>query len=238
MTVFSVIICLVLSLAPVQQQDYAAYTIPASSEGDEIPVRLYSPAFSGAPMIVVVHDWGESMDNWNSIARSFRELGYSVLLFALPDHEPGNLSHYLHTNRRIRYYLTRVQTVYEYARSRTGVVHLLGSGLGANLAILAAGDFEVQGRIVAVSPGLTLRDLVLEPQSILDIKEKLFLVASQEDTYAAYSIRTIAAMMESLPEEERSPTVLYSNSGHGVWLLKRLPEAVSSITRWFSEFRQ
>lgn len=229
-----IVFALVLSLISPSQDVFAEYTISGAS-GEQIPVRYYSPPFSGAPIILVVHDWGESMENWQSMAANFRELGFGVLCFALPGHEVDDISKYYHDNNRIAGYLRTLSSVYNYARGRGSEVHLLGAGLGANLAMLFAAQTEVTGRVVAVSPGLNYRGLEIHPEVCSAIAGKLMLIASQEDTYSAYSIRTFRYAFAQLPEEERPPAILYSNAGHGVWLLKRLPEAVVSVTRWLSD---
>jgi alpha-beta hydrolase superfamily lysophospholipase len=231
MTAFLILLALVIPL----QEEYVSYTIPGEG-GSEIPIRLYSPPFSGAPMILVVQDWGETIDNWHPVAKTFKELGFSVLVYTHPGHEKGSMEKYSHTDRDIAGYQERLQMVYSYALGRTKVVHILGSGLGANLAVLFAEESGIEGRIAAVSPGLNYRDLIITPDIAMKVADSIMLVASQEDTYSAWSVRNMMQLFQKLPEKERPQSVLYSNVGHGVWLLKRLPESIASITRWYSDF--
>lgn len=230
----SVLTIILALLAPAQD----AYTaLELSADGFEVTARYYSPPYSGAPVIVVVHDWGETLDNWDAVARLFSGYGFAVITFALPGHSHGDNSRYYHADGAIADYLEAVDAACSYAGSRSRTVHLLGSGLGANLAMVYAAGNRLQGRVAALSPGLDYRGIVVEPEQLRSIAPRLMLIASQEDTYSTNSIQVFGKALTELSENEKPPVVLYSNAGHGIWILKRLAESRASTVRWFSEFQ-
>lgn len=198
--------------------------------GLDIAAQYYLPPFGGAPTIVVVHDWGATMKRWEDVAPRFQSLGFGVILFNLRGHGIRHNPWYLFSDDQVRDLHRDVALVVDYAaRLSPGSVFLIGEGLGANLAItVAAGNSSVR-KVIALSPGLNYRGVVLHRELMEQVSSRVLLVASRDDTYAARCLREINGMLSEEPA-----ATFYSNAGHGVWMLKRIPDAIPSMARWLN----
>ena len=117
-----------------------------------------------------------------------------------------------------------------FARERGGeTTHILGAGLGANLALAVAAEDGGVSRVVAISPGLDYRGVTLDESLQKLPPERVLLVASLEDVYSVYSIRELVNPLPVKPE-----TRMLNNAGHGVWILRRQEGIVDSIAAWLS----
>lgn len=221
-----VLLALSLFLAPAPQ-DVRDYTVGA--EGRTIAVRHYAAPYGGAPTVVIVHDWGSSMRRWEDIAAQMQHLGFSVVLFDLAGHGiEGN--YYLYTDEQVAGLGTDVATAVDFARRTAGgEVYLIGAGLGANLALEMAAADETIGKVVAISPGMYYRGVRLRREMGELLNGRVMLLSSQEDIYSTRSIELFRTIFENDP-----PVQFYNNAGHGVWIIKRVPEALGTIARWLS----
>lgn len=211
-------------------QDYRDYSATDDS-GLSVPVRYYSPPYGGAPVIVVVHDWGGSIDRWEDVSAKLQKLGFGVVLFNLRGHDGSSIPYYRFSDVQIKDLQRDVALAVDFARKRApGNIILMGAGLGANLALMVAAEDVEIGKIVALSPGLHYRGLMINGDMTEKLDGRVMLVASQEDSYSVFSIDIMARHFETAPEVK-----YYSNVGHGVWIIKRLPEALATVARWLSE---
>lgn len=225
MTALVFVLLVLLAGAP---QDGAREERISDGSGLDITARYYQPPFGGAPTIVIVHDWGARYQRWEDIAPRFQSLGFGVILFNLRGHGTRSNPWYLFTDDDVRDLKRDVSLVSDYAaRLSPGMVYIIGEGLGANLAMAVAADNAAIRKVVALSPGLAYRGVYLSGEILAKVSGRVLLIASRDDTYSANCLREINAM---LPEEPAS--TLYSNAGHGVWMLKRVPDAIPAIARW------
>lgn len=218
---------LTLALLLPQPQDEVRKEVVVSDDGlKSVSVHFYQPPYAGAPNIVIVHDWGGSKDNWADIAQILRSFGHGVVLFDLRGHSDASIAYYYFTDEQVAEMLEDVALVVKYAREKgSGPVHIMGAGLGANLAIIASAIDGRVGKVVAISPGLNYRGLkTAEAMEKLD-PERVLLLAGQEDIYSVYSTREL----KRLYQVERK---LYQSAGHGVWMLKRQNEILDDIIKW------
>jgi len=217
---------LVVIAAASPQDNFSQHTI-TSDDGLALTLRHYPPQLGGAPTIVVVHDWGGSLERWVFIAERLQSHGFGVVLFNLRGHGGATSAYYFFTDEQVGRMRDDVALALAFARGRAGgALHLLGAGVGANLALCVAAKEGVD-RVVAVSPGLNYRGVAVEDAIKALDPESVLLVASQEDVYSIYSIRKLRRLMPKQPESR-----LLSNAGHGVWVLMRQPATIEMIARW------
>lgn len=213
--------------AVIPQQQFSQHTA-ASEDGLTLPVRYYHPPAAGAPLIVVVHDWGSSLQNWEKISRQLQEYGFGVILFNVRGHGGASTAYYYLSDEQIGGMKMDVSLALAFARSRAGgAVHLLGTGLGANLAVAVAAEEGGVDKMVAISPGLNYRGIDIRGAVKELAQENLLMVASQEDVYSIYTIRELERELEG-----QSQSRLLNNAGHGVWILMRQPASIEMIARW------
>ena len=197
---------------------------------NEIELRRYAAESANAPYLLIVHGIGNTLEQWHDIAAAFRNIGFNVVLFPLPGHGEEAVPHYRLSNKSLAISVQRTQLVLDSIKRRGAKdIHLLGTGFGANVAMSIAVENESL-RVVAISPGLNYRGQILTQAMAEELPGRLMIVASQEDTYTIHSI----GVFEEAAGKEIE-TQLYSNIGHGVWILKRLPESLLTISRWLTE---
>lgn len=225
----NILLSLLLILAPTQDR-YREHNI-TNEFGNSMSLKYYSPQFSGAPTVVVCHDWAGSSDNWTDIAGSLIKLGFGVVLYDLDGHGPEGTPWYLLANWQIERMSGDLKMAVDFAAKNSGEnVYIIGAGLGANIAMNVASADERVKKLVAVSPGLNYRGVKLNKDMTDSLAGRLMLLASQED---AYSVRTVNLFTSN--SEKPAEVKFYSNSGRGVWIFKRQPESLASVARWLSE---
>lgn len=205
----------------------------SSKAEDGAPVNLhyYSQPYGGAPVIVVAHDWGGSFERWQDIAERFQKLGFGVILFNFRGHGDAEHPYYYFTDKQVENLGLDLKLAVRFAKDRSGgKVLLVGAGLGANLALQLAAQDESIKKVAAISPGLDYRGIQLDESMAKKLGKRVFFIASQEDSFSVHSIEIFSHYFESPPE-----TKLYATGGHGVWILKRLPESLVTLARWLSE---
>jgi len=217
--------------AIVPQQQFSQHTA-ASEDGLTLTIRYYHPPAAGAPLVVVVHDWGGSLQNWEQISTKLQDYGFGVVLFNVRGHGGASTAYYYFSDERIAEMKKDVSLALAFARGRAGgAVHLLGAGLGANLAISVAAEEGGVDKVVAISPGLNYRGIGVG-DAVQELEKgnlSLLMIASQEDVYSVYSIRELERSLEG-----RSQSRLLNNAGHGVWILMRQPASIEMIARWLA----
>ena len=232
------IFALAVALFLQSPQEVSLHTITAE-DGHALPLRYYQPQFRGAPSVVVVHDWGGSLERWTDIAERLRGFGFGVVLFNMRGHGGATRAYYFFTNPQIAEMAGDIALVLRFVRERSdGPLHILGAGLGANLAIVAAVADGAVDKVVAISPGLNYRGVTIDERITELPPESMLLIASREDVYSVHSIDELVHLFPASQEGMSAGQPvrrLYDNVGHGVWILKRLPGAVETIARWLSE---
>lgn len=224
-----VLLAILLMLAPVQDQ-FREQTV-SDEKGNSISIRHYSPPFSGAPTVIICHEWGGSSDDWHDIAVSLKKLGFGVIVYNQKGHGEDEIPYYLLADWQIETMGKDLEVALDYAVKNSGEnVYVIGAGIGANIAMnVASADPRVK-KLVAVSPGLNYRGIKLEKKMTATLAGRLMLIASQED---AYSVRTINLFTSN--SDKPADVKFYSNSGRGVWIFKRQPESLATVARWLSD---
>lgn len=111
----------------------------------------------------------------------------------------------------------------DFSKSNISVV---GASIGANLAIdLLARERELK-KAVLLSPGLNYRGVLIDTAAKnIDASQKIMLVATNQDTYSADSVRQLSQILSST----KSELILYSGEEHGTNMWKTNPELFKKI---------
>ena len=225
----NILLVLMLVISPVQDQ-YRDHTV-TDVNGRTLDLRYYSPPFSGAPTVIICHEWGGSIDTWSDIARSLKKLGFGVVLYSQRGHGNGDVPYYLMAKWQVESMHLDLNMAIDFAVKNSGQnVFVIGAGMGANIAMkVASEDLRVK-KVVAISPGLNYKGFKLHKDMTRNLENRLMMVASQEDVYSMKTINLFTSNSEKPAE-----TSFYSNSGRGVWILKRQPESLATVARWLSD---
>lgn len=84
--------------------------------------------------------------------------------------------------------------------------------------------------VVLLSPGLDYQGLTTNDAVVAYGERPILLVASQEDTYAADSVRRLEELAQGEAQLE-----VYSEAGHGTAMLDRQPALAEVILAWLNQ---
>lgn len=201
--------------------------------GDGITLlgSLYLPARPG-PGVILVHMQTRSREDWHALASRLADAGFAALAIDLRGHGASDPPPPGGNPREASLATLDLKAARAFLASRSDVVQgrvgVVGASIGANLAALfASGDGSVRS-VALLSAGLEYRGLRIE-QAMANIGARaVFLVASDEDPYAAKSARKLAQQAGGTRE-----LLMLSGAGHGTTMLSRHPELAAALVDWF-----
>ena len=224
-------------------------------EGNPIPVKPTAtpPPKHRYPLLVLVHGIGGSQKEWGKVIPSIVQAGYAVLALDLRGHgnstqrrpsndpnDPDSIAwRYLPNDQWRLLPADLEQILTAFARPKrhpkeTAVqvqespVVLMGAGLGANVALMAASHQPSKVKaVVALSPLLSVKGL--EPAlGVLTLKAPVFFAASQADPDSFEATQTLFKLTQSEPKELK----LYKTIGSGEDLLTANAGLLPTLLDW------
>jgi len=189
------------------------------------PVNIAPPW----PGVILLHMlWGDR-SVWDEYALELANNGFSV--FALDMRGHGE------TGGEVNWDLAAqdIQMVWDNLSSRqdidSGRMGLIGASIGANMALVSGTNEPDTRTVVLLSPGLSYAGVETKDAMIAYGDRPVFIVASQEDTYAADSSRKLHEVAVGEARLE-----MYQDAGHGTFMLENEPELGGEIIEWLREF--
>jgi dienelactone hydrolase len=169
----------------------------------------------------------KSRRDWDALATRLAGEGIGALAIDLRGHgeSQGNAQDHavmINDLRAARRFLAARSDV---APSRVGII---GASLGATLAAQASAEDPSMAAVALLSPSLDYRGLRVEPAVRKYGARPLLLVASDDDGYAARSIRDLQKAGGGIRE-----TILLSHAGHGTAMLVADPDLAGRLVEWF-----
>lgn len=224
-------------------------------EGNPIPVKPTAtpPPKHRYPLLVLVHGLGGSQKEWATAIPSMVQAGYAVLALDLRGHgnstnrrpsddpnDPDSIAwRYLPNDQWRLLPADLEQILTAFARPKrhpkeTAVqvqespVVLMGAGLGANVALMAASHQPSKVKaVVALSPLLSVKGL--EPAlGVLTLKAPVFFAASQADPDSFEATQKLFKLTQSEPKELK----LYKTIGSGEDLLTANAGLLPTLLDW------
>jgi len=204
----------------------------AARDGVQVTGTLYLPEKTPAPAVLLLHMLSRSQRDWSATAAMLAESGIAALAIdfrrnggprpSADGSAGGDFSDLVLDAEAARAYLAARP---EIVPSRIGVA---GASLGANVAVLAAGNDPSVRSLALLSVSLEYRGLKLEQALKKYGSRPALLVASSEDPFALRSARQAVPMGDG-PRELR----VLSGAGHGTVMLARDPDLSSTLVDWF-----
>lgn len=204
-----------------------------AEDGLTLTGDLYRPSIidaDGAPSVLLLHMLRSQRNAYEPLIPSLLAEGYIVLNVDLRGHgatggqEDWDLA------------LIDVENWLAWLGEQDGVrkdaLAVIGASIGANLALIACANTEACITVIALSPGFDYRG-VMPTASIADglADKSVLLVASQEDTYSADSIKHMFGQAYGDVSAR-----LYTGRSHGTQLFAaRLPDVTHLIVGWLDE---
>jgi dienelactone hydrolase len=208
-------------LAPLQAAPGRRIAI-RTEDGVSLTGAYYEPSRHPAPGIVLLHMLHRTVDDWDSTAQHLADAGFAVVAIDFRPSASDDLSPLL----------IDVKAAKAFLRERPEVVPtsigIAGASIGANLAVLDAGDDPAVRSIALLSPGLDYRGLRIEGAMKKYGGRPAMLVGSTKDPYSWRSIRLLATIGPGTREVRLSDTV-----AHGTVLLARDQDLMPALVDWF-----
>lgn len=199
-------------------------------ENLDLQSTIYTPDGSEPlPGVILLHMLGSDRTVWDDtgLAQTLVENGYVVLSVDMRGHgETGNNIDWAlvpEDLRRVWKHFTSLETV---DPQRTAV---LGASIGANLALTTAADQPMIRSAILLSPGLDYRGVSTEGPMEVYGSRPILIVASEEDTYAADSSRSLADLAQGESQLE-----MYAGAGHGTQMFNAQPGLTVLILNWLA----
>lgn len=204
------------------------------------------------PGILFIHGLGENRRAWYPLSIHLAGRGYAILTVDLRGHgeNPGQMGNpaktqdelspedFLMMSRDIRNCIGHLAIKKEIDGGRICVI---GSGLGANLALIAASESwaDAVRCVIAVSPGLDYHGLkTAAAAGRIPANKSVYLAAGREDQYSFESASQIYAALSCAKDFDK-----IEGEGHGIelfrsrifpkipeWIMKRMPPVIPENT--------
>jgi len=198
-----------------------------TDDGVTLAGTWYEPSSRPAPAVIFVHMLQKSRREWDQIAVRFAADGIGALAFDLRGHgeSPGGPQDYAGMVQDVRAARRFLASRSDVTPSRIGIA---GASIGANLAALAAADDSSIASLALLSPSLDYRGLRIEPAVRKYGARPLLLVTSDNDGYAARSVRELQKAGGGLRE-----AIVLSRAGHGTTMLVSDADLGRRLVEWF-----
>jgi dienelactone hydrolase len=204
----------------------------AARDGVTVSGALYLPGKQPAPAVVLLPMLGRTHHDWDAAAARLAEAGIAALAIDFrhgggaqtetANGTGGSYSDLVFDADAARAYLAARP---EISPARIGMA---GASLGANVAVLSAGNDASIRSLALLSVSGDYRGLRMEEALRKFGSRPALLVASNEDPYAVRSSRQAVTMGDG-PRELR----ILSDAGHGSVMLARDPDLASALVDWF-----
>jgi alpha-beta hydrolase superfamily lysophospholipase len=225
-----------------QSKTASKYSAPASGAGgmetvditadDNIDlVASYYPG--NEKLVILMHAMNRNRHDWDSFAKRLDTMGFTVISFDLRGHGDSGLNWMDFEDADYRKMVGDVGAVADYVYTNNDVkiarAYVVGSSIGANLAVMYGVTDSKVRRVVMLSPGNNYHGL--NPlDALLKFSKPAMIVFSKRDNNAAD-----AYGMKEIGKGERK-MVAYDNSrAHGNEMFAEHPELTQDIIDFINE---
>jgi dienelactone hydrolase len=204
-----------------------------ASDGLILIGTYYTPADSESPWpgVILLHMLWSDRSAWDEYAYELAGNGFAVFALDMRGHgETGGEVNWDLAAEDIRLIWDNLSEREEIDPARMGIV---GASIGANMALVSGANEPEVRTVILLSPGLSYAGVETTDAIKAYGERSVFIVASQEDTYAADSSEKLneLALGESKLE-------MYQDAGHGTFMLENQPELRGGIIDWLRDHLQ
>jgi dienelactone hydrolase len=183
------------------------------------------------PGVILLHMLWSDRSVWDGYAHELAGNGFAVFALDMRGHgETGGEVNWDLAGEDIQFVWDTLSSKPNIDPGRMGIV---GASIGANLALIGGTNEPETQTVVLLSPGLSYAGVETSDAMVMYGERPVFIVASQEDNYAASSSEKLhdLAIGESRLE-------IYQDAGHGTFMLENQPELGREIIDWLQEHLQ
>ena len=194
----------------------------------------YWPATS-KKAVILIHQFNNSKESYNSLAELLNENNYAVLAIDLRGHgeskAQGTLASpvYLQPKDFTDMNLD-LKAAKEFLQEKGfNEFYLVGASIGANLAIIYPTQNTGFKAAIALSPGEDYKSLTPLPYA-KKVSVSTMIVASTDDKYSFDSAKKIHSLMKC-----KKKLVELKNAGHGTFMLENESNLSKQILEWLNQ---
>ena len=223
----------------------------ATADDVGISAVYYPASTEPAPAVVLLHDVGQSRDEWATFAVLLQRTGIAALAIDLRGHGestrrltaqgPHRVDFHDFTPRDFEDMLLDVNAAVDWLAEQTGIdkhrIGVIGSSLGANVALRYAAFNEDLAALLLLSPGMTYRGLRAdEPMRKLG-PVPLRLVVSRMDPFYFESCKRLVEIRHEKDQSTPDPKEITICTGnlHGTEMLKGVNGLATLLVDWLKE---
>lgn len=201
-----------------------------TKDGTSIAYSFYPAKQESPPGVILLHMLNRDRHDYDDFARALADAGFSVVSIDFRGHGQSAGSWKKFSAEDWNAMQQDVRAAHEFLLEK-GVnperVAVVGASIGANHALRYAAQHEVKS-VVAISPGLDYRGITTKGV-MSKISQPVLLVAAEDDSYSADSVRT-------LKEEALGKTAvkIYPAGGHGTHLFA-LTDLAEVVLAWLKQ---
>jgi pimeloyl-ACP methyl ester carboxylesterase len=210
--------------APEPQRVEVAASDGLTLVGNFLPAPEDAAGDTGAPTVLLLHQFGASKASWGSLIPALHDAGYTILAVDLRGHgETGGSLDWPQAERD-------TQTWLDWLRQQSGVdeerLSIIGSSIGSNLALRGMANDERVVTAVAISPGLDYFGVTTQDAVEIIGQRPVLLITAQRDTQSSAGVKTLAAVVQG-----DALIRIYRGGAHGVSLFSQA-DCIPMIVLW------
>jgi len=223
-----VVIIVLVASGCIGQQSFGGIAVNEASfaANDSVQLTGYIGGKAGGKPVILLHSLGSNSSEWSRLIERLAG-NYTVFALDMRGHGKSSGNYNLFSESDYMKMLADVEAAKQFLASRfinTSAVYLIGSDIGANIALrYAASDKTVKG-VIILSPGIDYKG-VRTDDAIKDYAGPLLIIVGSEDAYAAQSSRRLIA------DAPAGRLQIYHGAQHGTGLLER-EDAMDFVLSW------
>ncbi len=215
-----------------------------------VTAAYYPSSLPQAPAVLLLHDFGKDRDEWGAfplllqhndiavLAIDFRGHGESIR--RLTANGPQRMDYRQFAERDFPSMLLDINAAMDWLEEQSVIdkkrIAILGSGLGANLAVQYALEHDALAAMILFSPGLSYKDIRIDESFPKLRRMPLRLVASVEDSLAFESARRLLELRrQNGHARDFKELIGCTGSTHGAEQLKVVKELPAVLIRWLRQ---
>lgn len=231
------LLCISGGFSPALQEDSSRDINLTTQDNVNLVGTYYAPPNGDSPAVLLVHGMNRNRLDWEGFARLLQTNGYGVLTIDLRGHgdsmqQGDRLIRWVSfSDEHFRRMLMDVASGIQFLKNRADIdsymIGIVGTELGANLALNYASQNRQIGAVVLISPGLNYRGMSSVGAITSYRMRPILLIASEEDVYSAFSANELYSLAQGIKDLKT-----YRNAGHGNRLLWKEEGAGGMIMEW------
>jgi len=208
---------------------------------------FYAATTNPAPAVLLLHSLGKGRSEWAGFAPLLQRVGFAVLAIDLRGHGESTRQltadgpHLVDFNtfapRDYAAMLLDVNAAFDWLAGQPGVnghrIAIVGSSLGANLAVRYALENDEVAALLLVSPGIVYHGVRTDDAIVHLGHRPLHLVVSRDDAFAFESAKRLAELRKQSGQAvETNELTVCTGSLHGAAMLTGVKDLPGVTVAW------